>query len=109
MQEIWRTEDRLGREVIFSSRGLSHILDEHDRMADRLAAIRPTIEHPGYVTQDANYPHRENYYRRTPSGRRYLKVVVAYRPVPPQGTWAGEVVPAYLTRKIKRQEAQLWP
>jgi hypothetical protein len=77
-------------------------------MANRLDTIRPAIEQPGYITQDADYPHRENYYRRTVSGRRFVKVV-EYRPVPPQGTWVGEVITAYLVRKIKGKEAQLWP
>jgi hypothetical protein len=109
LAEIWRTSDRLGREVICTTDSHNHILGKHDVMADRLDAIRPAIEQPSYITRDADYPHRENYYRRTPSGRRFIKVVVEYRPVPPQGTWTSEVITAYLSRKIKRKEAQLWP
>jgi hypothetical protein len=85
LAEIWRTHDRFGREVNVTSEGRNHILDEHDHMANRLETIRPAIEQPSYVTQDADYLHRENSYRRTPSGRRFIKVVVEYRPVPPQG------------------------
>jgi hypothetical protein len=109
LEEIWRTQDRLGREVVFTTECRGHILDEHDDMADRLDAVRPAIEQPDYVTLDADYPHRENHYRRTPSGRRYIKVVVEYRPVPPQGTWIGKVITAHICRKIKREEALLWP
>ena len=38
-----------------------------------------------------------------------MKVVVNYRPVPPQGTWEGEVITAYHARRPKSKEAQLWP
>lgn len=109
MAELWRTRDRLGREVVFTSEARNHILERHDDMADRLSEIRSVVERPDYVTQDADYPHRENHYRRTPSGRRFIKVVVEYRPVPPQGTWAGAVVTAHISRKPKRKEALLWP
>jgi hypothetical protein len=109
LAEIWRTQDRLGREVIFSSEGRDHILERHENMADRLDEVLPTIEQPDYVTQDADYPHRENHYRWTPSGRRFIKVVVEYRPISPQGTWEGEVITAHISRNLKRKEAMLWP
>jgi hypothetical protein len=43
------------------------------------------------------------------SGQGFLKVVVQYRPVPPQGTWAGEVITAYRGKKRKSREVLLEP
>jgi hypothetical protein len=55
------------------------------------------------------YYHREIHYRRVASGQGFLKVVVQYRPVPPQGTWAGEVITAYRVKKRKSREVLLEP
>ena len=78
-------------------------------MAGRLDEVRATVDNPEVVTRDVTYAHRENHYRRTPSGRRRTKVVVHYRPVPPQGTWAGEVITALHVKKVDPEEKQLWP
>jgi hypothetical protein len=107
--EIWRTRDRAGREVILASAGLDHILQGHDEIADRLDEVRATIEQPDFVTRDARYHHRENHYRRMASGQGLLKVVVQYRPVPPQGTWVGEVITAYRFKTRKSTEVLLEP
>jgi hypothetical protein len=107
--EIWRTRDRAGHEVILASAGLDHILQGHDEIADRLDEVRTTIEQPDFVTRDARYHHRENHYRRMKPGRGLLKVVVQYRPVPPQGTWVGEVITAYRAKKLKSSEVLLEP
>jgi hypothetical protein len=78
-------------------------------MADRMDDVRDAIEHPDFVAQDVRYHHREVHYRRVPSGQSLLKVVVQYRPVPPQGTWAGEVITAYRVKKRKSREVMLEP
>jgi hypothetical protein len=83
LAEIWRAQDRAGREVVLRLAGLDHILQEHDEIADRSGEVQKTIEQPGLVTRDVEYRHRENHYRRTPSQRNGMKVVVQYRPVPP--------------------------
>jgi hypothetical protein len=109
LAEIWRTEDRLGREVFLTEARRDHILAEHDDLVDRMDAVRTVVEEPDFVTRDADYPRRENHYRWIPRESRYIKVVVEYRPVPPQGTWAGKVITAYFSGKRKRKEALLWP
>jgi len=78
-------------------------------MADRLDDVRAAIEEPDFVTRDVKYHHRENRYRRVASGQGLLKVVVQYRPVPPQGTWVGEVITAYRVKKRKSREVLLEP
>ena len=109
MATIWRTRDRLGREVVLTEERRRHILRKHPAMAGRLGEVRAAIAGPDFVNRDAAYPRRENHYRRTPSGRAWIKVVVNYRPVPPQGTWAGEVITAYRTEQVDPKEAPLWP
>jgi hypothetical protein len=109
LPEIWRTQDRAGREVVLSSAGLDHILRRRAQLADRLDDVRAAIEHPDFVAQDVRYYHREIHYRRVASGQGFLKVVVQYRPVPPQGTWAGEVITAYRVKKRKSREVLLEP
>jgi hypothetical protein len=71
--------------------------------------VRTAIERPDFVTRDARYRHREIYYRRVAPGPGLLKVVVQYRPVPPQGAWVGEVITAYRVRKRKSREVLLEP
>ena len=78
-------------------------------MADRLDDVRAAIEHPDFVAQDVRFHHREAHYRQLASGQGFLKVVVQYRPVPPQGTWAGEVITAYRVKKRKSREVLLEP
>src|SRR4051812_49839836 len=92
VEEIWQTTDRLGRGVIFTPAARAHILKRHADIAVRLDEVRTAFDRPDLVTRDREFSHRENHYRRTPSHRGWVKVVVNYRPVPPQGTWAGEVV-----------------
>lgn len=73
-------------------------------MAGHLNDVQTTVEAPEVVTRDTEYMHREVYYRR-PTGRQlFLRVVVLYRPVPPQGAWTGEVVTAYQTARVDRKE-----
>lgn len=107
MAEIWRTQDRAGREVVLTSAGLDHILQEHDEIADQLDEVQITIEQSDLITRDVEYRHRENHYRRAPSKRNWIKVVVQYRPVPPQGTWEGEVITAYPVKRSDPREEPL--
>ena len=86
MTEAERFRDRSGREVTVTRRRVRHILDRHQDMAGRLDVVRATVETPEVVTRDVTHAHRENDYRQAPSGRRRTKVVIHYRPVPPQGT-----------------------
>ena len=91
------------------SAGDDHIRQRHDEIAERLDEVRTAVEQPDFITRDSEYTRREIFYRRTPSGQGWLKVVVNYRPIPPQGTWAGEVITAYRIEERDDQEVQLWP
>ena len=109
LAEIWRTSDYRGRVVVLTTEGRAHIVHRRSTMAARLAEVRLAIERPTLVTQDATYPRRECHYRQTSDGQGLIKVVVKYGPIPPQGTWLGEVVTAYPVDNPKRKEAPLWP
>ena len=104
---VWRTVDRMGREVALTADGWGHIVGGHRDMAGREGDVLLAVERPDLVTRDADYPRRECHYRRV-SPRRYLRVVVNYRPVPPD-EWAGEVVTAHYRQDVKRGEHPLWP
>lgn len=108
MAAIWVTRDRLGREVTLTETRQAHILLKHPQVAGRLDDIRAVVETPDAVHADARYDRRENHYRWIAAGGR-IKVVVIYRPVPPQGTWAGEVVTAYPVKQVDPAEVRLWP
>jgi hypothetical protein len=84
-----------------------HILSEHDGMENRFEEVRNAVERPDVVTQDRVYHRRENHYRVTQSQPPLLKVVVHYRPVPPQGTWAGEVITAFPVKQRDPREEVL--
>jgi hypothetical protein len=107
--EIWQTLDRLGRNVVFTPESETHILSRHSEMADRLNDIRGAIERPDLVARDAQYRHRENHYLHTSFQPPWMKVVVHYHPVPPQGTWAGEVITAYPVKQPDPHEELLSP
>jgi len=107
--EIWRTRDRAGRDVVLTSATRDHILRRHAKKADRLAEIRTATEHPDLVARDVKFDRREIYYRRTPSAQGWMRFVVYYGPVPPQGIWAGEVITSYYVDEPNVQEVQLWP
>lgn len=90
---IWRVRDRLGREVALTEGGWAHILDGHDELVDRVDDVRAAVEQADFIDHDARYAPRE----------------VHSRPVPPQGTWAGTVVTAYVVGKPKPGEKSRWP
>ena len=94
MAEIWRTHDRFGWEVVLTEARRVHILSEHDEFAELMLEVRATVERPDMVLHDRQYAHRENHYRRTPPTHQWMKVVVNYSPVPPQGTWEGTIITA---------------
>lgn len=106
---IWQTRERLGREVALTEAGVAHMLVKHPEMLPRLDEIRAAVEDPTFSTRPAGYPHRECLYRNLPATRLRTKVVVNYRPVPPQGTWAGEVITAHRTARVGPEEDQIWP
>ncbi|MGH2617237.1 MAG: hypothetical protein ACRDJC_18545, partial [Thermomicrobiales bacterium] len=85
------------------------MLDEHAEMASRLDEVRIAVERPDFVTRDREYRHREIHYRVALFRPPLLKVVVQYRPVPPQGTWAGEVITAYPVKARDPREEPLPP
>jgi hypothetical protein len=107
--EIWTTHDRLKRDVVLLAKGVGHIRERHGSMADRLDEIRIAVEQPDLVTRAIDYERRENHYRRRPSGKAWTKVVVQYRPVPPQGTWRGEVITAFRVGNPDPEEEILTP
>lgn len=72
MAEIWRTHDRLGRDVVFTSAGRDHILRKHCDMASRLNAVRITIEQAAVITRDFKYRRRENHYWQTAPGKTWI-------------------------------------
>ncbi len=109
MAAIWRIRDRLGREVVLTEMRWQHMRYRHQDMAQRLADVRAVIENPDVVTVDADFGHRQNSYRRFGTSRLFVKVVVHYRPVPPQGMRVGEVITAYTTQRIAAKENALWP
>lgn len=99
----------MGREVALTSAAWMHIMAEHGELAGRVADIRAAVESPEIVTRDRIRAHREVHYRRTRSGHHWLRVVVNYGPVPPQGTWAGTVITAHVIREPERKEVRIWP
>jgi hypothetical protein len=104
---LWRARDWLGRDVALTEAGLAHILDKHPEMIDYLNDVRATIAAPDFSTQDKRYRPRACLYRRMMPNEPRTKVVVHYRPAPPQGSWAGEIITAYRTSKVAEEE-YLW-
>ena len=111
MAAVWRTRDRFGRELVLTDVGWGHIVAKRKGEPPAPDEIREAVESPDFVTVDATYPRRENSYRSRRPGRggRFLKVVVRFQPVPPDGTWAEEVITAYPAQRIKPGEDQRWP
>lgn len=109
MTEIWRTRDRRERVVVFTSKGRDHIVQRRPQLTGRLDEVRTAIEHPTLIARDAKYPRRENHYLRTVGGPGWIKVVVNYRPIAPQGAWFGEIITAYPVRRPEPEETLLWP
>ena len=103
MAEVWRTRDRLGREVVLTEAGWAHILQRRPRMVGMEGDVRLAVEMADTVVNDADYGDRENHYRRI-SRRTFMKVVVAY-----DGAGSGVVITAHPTHGRKKGEKQRWP
>ena len=95
LAETWQTRDYRGRDALFTEASRDHILQRRRDLATHLSDIRAAISRPAVVTRDLKYTRRECHYAYTSSPPGMIKVVVQYRPVPPQGRWVGEVVTAY--------------
>ena len=98
-----------GREVSLTAARSAHIVGQHPDMVGRLANVRATVEAPEAVTRDRTYPNREVHYRRPPGELRYVRVVVRYLPVPPDGTFVGEVITAHWIGMVEQRETHVWP
>lgn len=100
----------MGREVELADHGCAHSMDRHaEELARSEADVRLTVLAPDHVNADAEHAHREVCYRSFGPGRPMLRIVVHYRPVPPQGTWAGEIITAHPIGRSKRGEQRRWP
>ncbi len=109
MASIWETRDRFGRIVRLTEEGWDHIVSDRRGATPTPDDVRGAVEAPTRVTADADFAQRECSYQSLGAGRRTLKVVVHFRPVPPQGTWVGVVVTAFYVTSDKRREVQRWP
>ena len=78
MANIWETVDRLGRPVVLTDTGWSHIRARHGEMLAHLWAIREAIEHADEITQDMTYNHRRVHYRRRSNSPYWLRAIVQY-------------------------------
>lgn len=57
---IWRTQDRMGRDIELTDARWTHIMEDHENdMTGREEDVRATVERPDRVTADANDPRRE--------------------------------------------------
>lgn len=71
-------------------------------MKDSEKRIKQAIIKPIFITQDAQYPKRQNYYKS--NGRKgYIKVVVEFTDED-----VGDVVTAFPTDNIKKSETEIW-
>jgi hypothetical protein len=109
LADIWWTRDHLGRAVVLTPAGRDHIRVRHPDFANRIGEINAVVEHPDFVNRDRIHTHRECFYQREGSNSGYIKTVVHYRPVAPQGTWEGEIITAYHVEEAEVEETKLWP
>ena len=65
-------------------------------------SVKRSVQKPIFITQDAHYPKRQNYYRR--NGRKgYIKVVVEF-----MDEDVGDVITAFPDDNIKKGETETW-
>ncbi len=75
-------------------------------MQDDLDSVRRTIVDPDFIIQDADFPARQNFYRRGAHfalPHDYIKVVVEFRSLV-----LGRLVTAYPVDRRKPAEHVLW-
>lgn len=108
MAIIWETTDRFGRPVALTEKGWEHVLFEHDYMVHRIQEVQDAVTSADEIVRDRKFAHREIHYRAQGSGRRWLRVVIHYRPRNPSG-WTGEAITAHLVNRRSHEEAHLWP
>jgi len=99
MVYLFTVKDPLGQEVRLTENCYKfHILLEHPELSD-VNQIAEAIELPDFIAQDAVNPQRLVYYRTYQAQpRRWIKVVVEQ----------GEVVTAYIVRRLKKGETIRW-
>lgn len=108
MAIIWETIDRLERTVELTEEGWAHILFEHEELANRAEEVQDAVTYADEVVRDKVYTHRDIHYQLRGSGRRWLRVVVHYRPSDPSA-WVGEVITAHFISRRDRREVPKWP
>lgn len=106
---VWSTLDRLGRSVVLTASGWSHIRDRHGDTIDSAGMVGVAIEQADEIVRDAGYLHREIHMAELGKPELPVRVVVHFRPVPPDGTWVGEVVTAFRGRPLKAGGNRQWP
>ena len=105
---LWETVDRLGRPVVLTDEGWLHVISRHDDLIDGEDDVRQAVASADEVFRDRLYPHRDIHYRSTRSARRWLRVVVHYRPSASHG-WTGKVITAHIASHRPRSEVLQWP
>ena len=100
--ELWRTTDRLGREIVLTDSGWLHVLVGHPEMIGCEGDVRAAVGEADFINRDADHAHRENHYRVV-AGRVHLKVCVEYAATPEV------VITAHVSQRIKRRERRRWP
>lgn len=80
--ELARTTDPDGREVIFDERAYDHLLDRRAVFLNHLDLVLETVARPDHRDLDP-IPGRERFYRSNVLGpRRWLRVVVDFSETP---------------------------
>ncbi len=106
---IWSTTDRLGRLVVLSDAGWQHIYRRHGDTVEDPEMVKAVIQGAERIVADAVYPHRSIHVAALGNPSLPMRVVVHYRPEPPDGTWIGDVVTAFRGRPPKDGGRTQWP
>jgi hypothetical protein len=105
---LWKTVDRLGRPVVLTDEGWTHILSRHEDMVAYGRDVRLAVEFADEITIDARYQRRNVHYLRASGGRPPMRVVVNYQPEA-RSEWIGVVITAFRSERKKTGERHLWP
>ena len=113
MADVLRCTDRWGREIVLTDECWNgHILPDRAILRGLESRLEVVLTDPYRVRRDATNPSRECFYRhRTLPGmpRLFLKVVVEFRPIGPNGVLDGSDITAFPTNHFKTGEQQIWP